>query len=128
MQKAWLASVSWDLVTALNAQLCETKQALHKPTSDGHDVTRDLWNESHRREMSWDEAVELCRKCHKIAPFCFFNGNTFAAIIKIVVKQASNLDARDQYALQSISAHIVAGTATPEEEAQFKSLLGKIGG
>ncbi len=126
MAKAWLAKVTWELVTALNAQLCAAKQALHKPTSDGHDEARDLWVANHTRETSWSEAVELCRRCHKIAPFCFFNGNTFAAVIKIAVQGASNLGFRDQHALQSISAHIVAGTATPEEEQQFRALLEKI--
>jgi hypothetical protein len=28
--KAWLAKYSWEAVTAINAQLCETKGALHK--------------------------------------------------------------------------------------------------
>jgi hypothetical protein len=36
------------------------------------------------------------------------------------------LDARDTYALRSICSHIVAGTATPEEEAQFRDLLSKL--
>jgi hypothetical protein len=78
--KAWLAEFPWEGVVALNAQLCAAKQALHKPASDGYDDAHLLWEKSQTQEMGLDEAVELCRKCHRIAPFCFFNGNTFAAI------------------------------------------------
>jgi hypothetical protein len=76
--------------------------------------------------MSLEEAVELCRRCHQIAPFCFFNGNTFASIIKMATQTNQGLNARDTYALRSICSHIVAGTATPEEEQQFRLLLSKI--
>lgn len=34
--QAWLASFTWEMVTAQNAMLCAAKSALHKPTSDGH--------------------------------------------------------------------------------------------
>jgi hypothetical protein len=126
VQKAWLASHSWAAVTAINAQLCAGGSAFHGPTSDGHEDARTLWEANHQREMPLSEAVELCRKCHRIAPFCFFNGNTFAAIIKMAVRSTPKLEGRDQYALQSISAHIVAGTATPEEENEFRVLIRKL--
>ena len=126
MPKAWLAEFPWEGIVALNAQLCAAKQALHKPTSDGYDDARLLWEKSHAREMGLDEAVELCRKCHRIAPFCFFNGNTFAAIARTCIVSASGLSSTDQYLLKNIVGHLVAGTAAPEEEQQFHLLLGKI--
>jgi hypothetical protein len=124
--KAWLAEFPWEGVVALNAQLCAAKQALHKPTSDGYDDARLLWEKLHAREMGLDEAVELCGKCHRIAPFCFFNGNTFAAIARTCIVSASGLSSTDQYLLKNIVGHIVAGTATLEEEAQFQDLLRKL--
>ena len=126
MPKAWLAEFPWEGVVALNAQLCAAKQALHKPTSDGYDDARLLWEKSYEREMGLDETVELCRKCHRIAPFCFFNGNTFAAIARTCIVSTSGLSSTDQYLLKNIVGHIVAGTATPEEEAQFRDLLSKL--
>jgi len=84
---AWLAPFTWEMVTAQNAVLCQAKHALHKPTSDGHDVTKQLWESRHREPMPLDEAVELCRRCHRLAPFCFYNGNTFASIIVLVIKR-----------------------------------------
>jgi hypothetical protein len=77
--------------------------------------------------MGLDEAVELCRKCHRIAPFCFFNGNTFAAIARTCIVSASGLSSTEQYLLKNIVGHIVAGTANPEEEVQFHALLQKLG-
>ena len=55
-----------EFVTATNAALCQPKQALHKPASDGHDRTRQLWQKNHRREMFLDEAADLCRECHRL--------------------------------------------------------------
>jgi hypothetical protein len=124
--KAWLAEFPWKVVVALNAQLCAAKQALHKPTSDGYDDACSLWEKSYTREMGLDEAIELCRKCHCIAPFCFFNGNTFAAIARTCIVSASGLLSTDQYLLKNIVGHLVAGTATPEEEQQFQTLLQKL--
>ncbi len=126
MPKAWLAEFPWEGVVALNAQLCAAKQALHKPTSDGYDDASLLWEKSYAQAMGLDEAVELCRKCHRIAPFCFFNGNTFAAIARTCIVSASDLSPADQYLLKNIVGHLVAGTATPEEEAQFGDLLRKL--
>ena len=34
--KPWLASFDWEIVTEINRGLCKQKNALHKPTSDGH--------------------------------------------------------------------------------------------
>ena len=61
MKRVWLRDYSWEFVTAQNAMLCTAKNALHKPTSDGHESTRGLWQENYLREMTLTEAVELCR-------------------------------------------------------------------
>jgi hypothetical protein len=37
--------------------------------------------------MPMDQAVDLCQRCHRLAPFCFYNGNTFASIIALVIKK-----------------------------------------
>jgi hypothetical protein len=78
------------------------------------------------REMSIAETVELCRRCHKIAPFCFFNGNTFATIIKLALRDVPESTAVRKHLFLTITAHMVAGTATPEEELEFKKILQKM--
>jgi hypothetical protein len=77
--------------------------------------------------MALDEAVEICRRCHKLAPFCFFNGNTFATIVRSSIGSARELSASESYMLRNVVGHIVAGTSTSEEEAQFQQLLQKLG-
>jgi hypothetical protein len=123
--ESWLAPFTWDLVTAQNAVLCQAKNALHKPTSDGHDVTKALWEASHTRPMTLDEATDLCRRCHRSAPFCFFNGNTFVSIIALVIRRL-NLPPDQAYLIRSLAGHIVAGVATGEEEKAFRAFAASI--
>ena len=118
--RAWLADYTWEVVTAQNAVLCAAKNALHKPTSDGHDETKAFWLLQHTQSMRFDEAVDLCRRCHRKAPFCFYNGNTFASIIALVIKRLA-LPAEQAYIVRSLAGHIVAGVATDEEVRAFRA-------
>ncbi|HIG28089.1 MAG TPA: hypothetical protein EYQ50_09930 [Verrucomicrobiales bacterium] len=117
MQK-WLKPFTWDMVTAQNAILCQAKNALHKPTSDGHDTTKNLWLAKHRKLLGLDEAVELCRRCHQLAPFCFYIGNTFASIIALVIKKL-DLQPDEAFIIRRLAGHIVAGVVTGEEQKAF---------
>ena len=125
--RPWLALFDWEIVTAQNMVLCEAKSALHKPTSDGHDATKALWDSQHAAAMSLEEAVDPCRRCHRMAPFCFYNGNTFAAIIRDVINQLDFPE--DQRAVvRSLAGHIVAGVATAEEERAFREFCAGLEG
>jgi hypothetical protein len=119
-RRAWLEAFTWEFVTEQNAVLCRAKSALHKPTSDGHDMARDLWLQKHTQLLSLDEVVDLCRRCHRLAPFCFFNGNTFVAVARAVVARLG-LDAEQAFVTRSLAGHIVAGVATDEEVKAFKA-------
>jgi hypothetical protein len=120
VKRAWLELFDWEFVTATNATLCQPRQALHKPTSDGNDRTRQLWEKSHKREMFLDEAADLCRQCHRLAPFCNFNGNTFAAIARSLVN-ALKLKADEAHVIRSLLGHVVAGTATNLETNELRN-------
>ena len=65
-----------------------------------------------------DEAADLCRQCHRLAPFCNFNGNTFAAIARSLV-DTLRLKADEAHILRSLAGHIVAGTASDAETKAF---------
>jgi len=123
-RKPWLARFSWDFVVAQNAVLCQAKNALHKPTSDGYETTKTLREASHQQPMTLMEAVDLCRRCHRMAPFCFYNGNTFAAIARSMVEQLG-LSGSEAAALRSLAGHIVAGVATPEQQEAFRKFCEK---
>lgn len=124
--RTWLAAYSWEFVTAQNALLCYAKSALHRPTSDGHDKTQQLWNDRYREPMRLDEAVELCRQCHRMAPFCFYNGNTFAGIIRDVI-HGLELPADQAFVVRSLAGHIVAGVATDVENKAFREFCESLG-
>ncbi len=69
--------------------------------------------------MSLFEVIEVCRKCHRLAPFTNFNGNIFAAIARILVRKL-NLDAEVEHIARSLAGHIVAGVASDEEVEAFR--------
>lgn len=123
-RRPWLEKYSWTFVTGQNAVLCMQKNALHKPTSDGHEATQALWESKHTTAMTLAEAADLCRQCHRLAPFCFYNGNTFAAIIRDVVTVLAGEMAQEPqqaYVIRSLAGHIVAGVATEEEVKAFQA-------
>ena len=126
MKRAWLADYPWEFVAAQNAMLCTAKNALHGPTSDGHEATKQLWQDNHCKKMSLSEAVKICRRCHRGAPFCFYNGNTFAAIIRDVINQLG-LSAAKTAVARSLAGHIVAGVASAEEEQAFRDFCEELG-
>ena len=76
--------------------------------------------------MGLMEAVDLRRKCHRMAPFCFYNGNTFAAIARSMVGQLE-LPAAEAAVLRSLAGHIVAGVAKPEQSESFRKFCERDG-
>jgi hypothetical protein len=126
--RPWLASFDWEIVTEINRGLCRQKKALHKPASDGYQPAKNLWQKSQSQKLDLAEALEICLKCHRLAPFCFYNGNTFAAIARDFIAELSPKLAPDQaYVLRSIAGHIVAGTVTAIERKQLDAILAKLG-
>ena len=125
MKQAWLKSVTWAVIVETNRQLCLPKQALHKPTSDGYEPTRQLWESRHQLEMTLAEATELCRRCHRLAPFCNFNGNTFVAVIRRVIA-GLQLPRDQEAAFGAWQATSWTELPTPEEQAAFAELLDRM--
>lgn len=122
----WLEPFSWEFVIAQNEVLCLQKSAHHGPTSDGHLVAKKLWEEAMEQEMSLFETVEVCRRCHRLAPFTNFNGNTFAAIARILVRRLK-LDPERELLARSLAGHIVAGVASEEEVKAFEKFCAGLG-
>ena len=122
--REWLKDVSWETVVAINAALCQNKRALHKPTSDGYEPARKLWEEHRHRRITLPEFLQLCFKCHRLAPFCNYNGNTFVTVVKTLLDEIlSSMSPDKAFVLRSVAGHIVAGTATDIEHKQLDLLL-----
>lgn len=125
--RPWLAAFDWEIVTEINRGLCRQKHALHQATSDGHLPAKTLWEKNQTKKISLTEALEVCLQCHRLAPFCFYNGNTFAAIARdFITELSSKLAADRKHVLRSIAGHIVAGTATDIERKQLDRMLEKL--
>jgi hypothetical protein len=62
------------------------------------------------------EAAELCRRCHRLAPFLFLNGNTFASVARVVLEPAlSELAGAELAIYRTAIGHYVAGTISETE-------------
>jgi hypothetical protein len=61
MKRFWLRDWPWETVVTINATLCKEKKALHKPTSDGHDSAKKIWESARARELTLREVLDLCR-------------------------------------------------------------------
>ena len=83
-----------------------------------------LWESRHLEPMGLDDAVDLCRRCHRLAPFCFYNGNTFAAIGRTLMQDILHkLPPVEAHTLRSVVGHYIAGTIGSKElKAAMKSL------
>ena len=125
MKRAWLKPFTWAVIVEANRQLCLPKVALHAPTTDGYEPTHQLWESVYCTEMTLGEAADVCRRCHELAPFCNFNGNTFVAVIRRAIAPLP-LPPNQAAALRSLTGHIVAGIATPEERSAFEQLLNRL--
>jgi hypothetical protein len=122
MKRSWLKAASWSVVVEINRQLCAQKQAQHGPTRDGYATTQRLWSEKHLQSLELNEVAELCHRCHGLAPFLNYIGNTFVAIARQVVASLS-LPPAEAATLRSLMGHVVAGTALPPEHDEFLRML-----
>jgi hypothetical protein len=84
-----------------------------------------LWESRYHESMSLDEAVDLCRRCHRMAPFCLYNGNTFSSIIALVIRKL-DLPPGQAQIIRSLAGHIVAGVASDEEARAFSEFCASL--
>jgi hypothetical protein len=120
----WLKPSPWSSVVSINAMLCQARNALHKPTSDGYEPARRLWEETRLKEIDVQELLQICFRCHRLAPFCNYNGNTFVTVVKTLLTDTLNQMSADKAQIfRSIAGHIVAGTVTDQEMKQLKEII-----
>ena len=119
--KKWLEPIPWDVVEFINQSACTRAQAQFGHTSDGYAQAKQLWEQGMTREILLEEALDICLKCHRLAPFLNFNGNTFAGIAKAMVREIlPHLGPKLSQAFESVVGHYVAGTEG--REALLKAL------
>ena len=66
--------------------------------------------------MDFRQFIELCHRCHGLAPFAFFNGNTFAKVLAKATEPVSQLlPAVEATMLRTAAANYVAGAIRARE-------------
>ena len=60
-----------------------------------------------------------------MAPFYFYNGNTFSSIIALVIRKL-DLSAEQHQIVRSLAGHIVAGVASDEETQVFREFCARL--
>ena len=109
--RAWLQYVPWSGIEFINQSLCDRGSAQYGPTSDGHRPAKGLWESRQAVVTSLEEALDLCLQCHRLGPFLNFNGNTFAAIARTVIRDILiQIGQPRAQVLESVVGHYVAGT------------------
>lgn len=116
LERRWLDAAPWSAVVAVNAELCQKDSQPHEPNPQGYDAAKQLWDDTARKSVKLREALDLCRQIHKVAPFRFFNGNTVAAIAKLIVTEALQpLPPVQAQIARSTVSHYVVGAIKPKE-------------
>ena len=127
MKQQWLKDWPWETVVTINAGLCQEKKASHKTTSDGYEPAKKLWETSRKTDLTLREVFDLCRQCHKLAPFCAYNGNTFAAIGRtLILDLLRKMSPMKAHTFRSVVGHYIAGTVGEDELSEaLESFLPK---
>jgi len=110
VRAAFIQNWGWEFIDSFNRGACERGRAQYGHNRETHGQVREEWEEARERELSFGELLKFLFRCHRSAPFLFFNGNTFAEIARRVtdVLLAEFPLARRREAA-SLAAHYVAG-------------------
>jgi hypothetical protein len=107
---SFLKNWDWQLVIGLNRGSCDRGKAQHGYNSETHEKVRREWEELRQRELNLGELLDFLRRCHRNAPFLFFNGNTFGEIGRRVVDAVfTEFPLGRRREASSLAAHYVAG-------------------
>jgi len=107
---AFLKNRSWELVVSLNQGACARGGAQHGQNSESHAAVEAEWRQSQSEIRSLAEVIEFLRRCHRGAPFLFFNGNTFADVGRTLVDLIfADLPTSRRREVISAVAHYIAG-------------------
>lgn len=107
---AFIHNWDWQSIVGLNHAACERGRAQHGYNSETHEKVRRQWEETREQALTLLETLDFLYRCHKSAPFLFFNGNTFAEIARRLVDVLfADLSLGRRREADSLAAHYVAG-------------------
>jgi hypothetical protein len=112
---AFVKNWDWQSVVRINRGACERGGAQHGPNSEAAAACEAEWEAQRARIATLGETLDFLKRCHRLAPFLFFNGNTFAAIGRELVRVLfSDLAPARNREVASAAAHYIAGVLDRE--------------
>jgi hypothetical protein len=107
---AFLKNWDWKSVVSINRGACARGQAQHGFNSEVGATGEARWEGIRQNALSLGETFEQLRSFHRLAPFLFFNGNTFSSIGReLSLAVFSELPVGRKRELSSAVAHYIAG-------------------
>src|SRR5690348_17753806 len=76
----FLKNWSWESVIRINRAACKRGRAQQGTNSETGAAGAAQWENLQDKALTLEETINYLRAFHKLAPFLFFNGNTFATI------------------------------------------------
>ncbi|MEI9998523.1 MAG: hypothetical protein WDO13_04835 [Verrucomicrobiota bacterium] len=114
--RAYFATTPWEALEKINEALCHSAGYEPGPTPDGYEPARALWEKSRTQPLTFLQAADLCRECHRLAPFRFFNGNTFASCARVALAPVwEKLPTVKQAFTRAALGHYIAGAIDRDE-------------
>ncbi len=125
--RPYLAGTSWADLQKINATLCHAGGYEAGPRAEGYEPARALWEKIHAQPLTFMQAADLCRECHRLAPFLYLNGNTFASCARVALLPAmERITTVQQTFSRAALGHYIAGTIDrPELIAIVPPVLGE---
>ncbi|MBI3874738.1 MAG: hypothetical protein HY300_01970 [Verrucomicrobia bacterium] len=107
---AFLKNRSWEFVVSYNRGACARGSAQHGQNSESFGAVETEWRRRQGEVSTLDEAIEFLLRCHRRAPFLFFNGNTFADVGRAIIDFVfADLPTGRRREVMSAVAHYIAG-------------------
>ena len=107
---AFIKNWDWQSVVRINRGTCERGGAQHGLNSETSPACAAEWEAQRPRVVTLGETLDFLKRCHRFAPFLFFNGNTFAAIGRELGRALfSDLPPARNREVASAIAHYIAG-------------------
>jgi hypothetical protein len=123
-ERKWLAAVPWETVVTVNRDLCQKDEQPHAENPPGYEKARRVWEDAAGRSMKLREVLDVYRQIHKLAPFKFFNGNTVAAVAKVMMAEVLQpLPSVQAQIARSTVSHYVVGAIKARE---LEEVLGHV--
>lgn len=119
----WIIHIRWEDVETTNQAICAGAHAQVGRTSEGYAPAKELWEGARAAgDMAFADVLELARKCHRLAPFLNYNGNTFTAIVRPMCDRLP-LGGMQKASIRQFAGHMVAGVLDYQAEAAFLAAL-----